>query len=355
MKQKHTSSKHISNCSNSADIIVFRELLDNAQGTLPVSMTNDYLFRALMQRSPHTLSALLSALLHLNPDDITQVTILNPIELGETIRDKEFLLDIKLELNRRSHINLEMQVINEKDWPERSLCYLCRTFDDLNRGEDYLEIRPAAQIGILNFTLFPDSPEFLSNYYLMNAKNHKIYSDKFRLTVLDLTQRNLATDEDIFYLTDIWAAFFHAATWEELKMLADQNTSLLEAAYTVRQLTMEDKIRLECSAREDYLRREATKAKRYAQGEAALQKLEQVEAKIKQAEAKVKQTEAEMKQAETKMKKTEAKMKQAETKMKKTEAKMKQTEAKMKQTEAERERLQRLLEKHGIDIHEELT
>ncbi len=284
------------------------DLLDNARGALPISMTNDYLFRALMQRSPQTLSALLSALLHINPDDITQVTILNPIELGRTIQDKEFLLDIKLELNRRSHINLEMQVINEKNWPERSLCYLCRTFDDLNRGEDYLEIRSAVQIGILNFTLFPDAPEFLSNYYLMNVKNRKIYSDKFRLTVLDLTQKDLATQEDLLYLTDIWAAFFRAATWEELKMIANQNASLLEAANTVRQLTLEDKIRLECSAREDYLRREATKAKQYAQAEASLRQ---------------------------------------------TEEKIRQTEEKLRQAEAEKEHLLRLLKKHGIDISEQ--
>ena len=69
--------------------------------------------------------------------------------------------DIKVNLNGHAVINLEMQVVNEGNWPERSLCYLCRAFDNLNRGQSYEDIRPAIQIGLLNFTLFPDSPEFL--------------------------------------------------------------------------------------------------------------------------------------------------------------------------------------------------
>lgn len=201
-------------------------ILKNAHGPLPVTMTNDYLFRAMLQRSPDTLSALLCSLLHLEPTDITQVMILNPIELGKSINDKEYLLDIKLELNHCSNLNLEMQVVNEGDWPERSLCYLCRTFDSLNHGEDYLDVKPAMQIGILNFTLFESDPEFLSNYYFMNSNNHKIYSDKIHLTVLDLTQRHLATKEDRIYQTDLWADFFQATTWEELKMLAKTNSDL---------------------------------------------------------------------------------------------------------------------------------
>ncbi|MDE6530853.1 MAG: Rpn family recombination-promoting nuclease/putative transposase, partial [Lachnospiraceae bacterium] len=194
--------------------------LDDLYGVIPIRMTNDYLFRALMQRNSNVLKSLICSLLHLDLDDVTSVTILNPIELGETIDDKNYILDIKVELNGYTTINLEMQVVNEGNWPERSLCYLCRVFDNLNRGEDYEDVRPAIQIGLLDFTLFQDSPEFFANYYLMNAKNHRIYSDKFRLSVLDLTQINLATETDRAYRIDCWAALFKATTWEELKMLA---------------------------------------------------------------------------------------------------------------------------------------
>ena len=239
--------------------------LDDLHGAIPVRMTNDYLFRALMQRNTNVLKSLICSLLHLDPDDVVSVTILNPIKLGETIDDKNYILDIKVDLNGHSNINLEMQVINEGNWPERSLCYLCRVFDSLNRGEDYEDVSPAIQIGLLDFTLFEDSHEFFANYYLMNEKNHRIYSDKFRLSVLDLTHIDLATKEDRVHQIDRWAALFKATTWEELKMLAENNQYIEDAVVTVRQLTQEEKVRQQCEAREDYYRRTAGREKRLKQ------------------------------------------------------------------------------------------
>ena len=159
-------------------------------------------------------------------------------------------------LNDYVIINLAMQVINEHDWPERSLNYLCRSFDNLHKGEDYCEVRPVIQIAFLDFTLFPEKPEFYATYQLLNIKNHTIYSDKLRLSVLDLTHISLATEEDKQYQIDYWASLFKATTWEELKMLAEKNESIAEATETIYKLSQEEMIRLQCEAREDYYRRE---------------------------------------------------------------------------------------------------
>ena len=158
----------------------------SATGSLTIPMTNDYLFRALLQKNNHVLVDLLSALLHLSPSDIFSAEITNPIELGSTIDAKTFILDIKVSLNDSAIINLEMQVINEHNWTDRSLSYLCRSFDHLSSGEQYQLIRPVVQIGLLNFSLFPQHPEFYATYKFLNVKNHTLYSDKLRLSVLDL-------------------------------------------------------------------------------------------------------------------------------------------------------------------------
>ncbi|MBD5449781.1 MAG: hypothetical protein HDR28_06435 [Lachnospiraceae bacterium] len=92
-------------------------------------MTNDYLFRALLQRSNSALRGLICSLLHLSDDDVISVEIMNPIELGKSVAAKDFFLDVKVSLNGQIVIQLEMQVINQYNWPERSLSYLCRTFD----------------------------------------------------------------------------------------------------------------------------------------------------------------------------------------------------------------------------------
>lgn len=61
------------------------------------------------------MTGLVSALLHINPDDVKSIEIQNPIELGKVYDDKEFILDISLLLNDDTYINLEMQVSNNND------------------------------------------------------------------------------------------------------------------------------------------------------------------------------------------------------------------------------------------------
>lgn len=227
--------------------------LDQATGPLPVSMTNDYLFRALLQKNNHVLKGLICSLLHLKMNEVRSVVILNPIVLGEHIDNKDFILDIRCLLNDDTMINLEMQVVNQLNWPERSLSYLCRSFDHLESGQDYNQAKAAIQVGILDFTLFAEEPEFYATYMMSNIKNHRIYSSKLRLSVLDLTHIELATKEDQLYHIDYWASLFKATTWEEIKMLAQKDGMIKEATDTIIQLTQDEQIRQRCEARADYL------------------------------------------------------------------------------------------------------
>ncbi len=225
-----------------------------AKGSVAIRMTNDYLFHALFQEDNEALKGFVCALLKLDAGQVKSAVVINPIELGTSVGDKEFILDIKVLLDDRAIINLELQVINQHNWPERSLSYLCRAFDNLNPGEGCQRVKPVVHIGLLDFTLFPKFPEFYATHRLMNVKNHMIYSDKLQLSLVDLTHIDLATEEDMQHRIDCWAAFFKAATWEEIKMIAQRDENIAKAANTVWKLSQEDKICLQCEAREDYYR-----------------------------------------------------------------------------------------------------
>ena len=235
---------------------LFTASLQNATGKLPYTLTNDYMFRATFQQNEYALKGLICSILGLKPEEVTSVKIKNPIELGKSIDSKDFILDLRILLNNDTHINIELQVLNLGNWPERSLGYLCRSFDTLNKGQDYIETKPVVQVCFLDFTLFSDKPEFFANYMFTNVKNYIIYSDKLRLSVVDLTQIDMATEEDKLRGLDYWARLFKATTWEEIKMLAQNNSFLAEAAETVYQLSAEESIRLQCEAREDYYKQQ---------------------------------------------------------------------------------------------------
>jgi len=264
-----------------------------AAGPLSIPMTNDYLFRALLQRNNFVLRGLIASLLHLTDSDIKSVVITNPIHLGESITDKTFILDINVILNNDTIINLELQVINQGNWKERSLSYLCRSFDQLKSGESYLAVKPAIQIGLLNFTLFEDAPEFYATYQMRNNRTNQLYSDKLRISVLDLSRIDLVTEVDQRYHLDDWAKLFNATTWEDLKMLAQNNEHIAEAASTIYELSEEEQIRLQCLAREDFLRtqkdRQIIQVRKDAELAQKKAKIEQLDSQIEQLDSQIAQ------------------------------------------------------------------
>ena len=224
---------------------------ETATGSIDYPFTNDYMFRAILQKDKQVLKALIAALLHLEKESICDVVITNPIELGAAITDKDFILDIRVNLNDEQLIDLEMQMSNEFNWPERSISYAARSFDQLNSGDQYKEVLPVHSIGFLNFTLFEDQPEFFATYELRNKKTGHLYSSKFSFHVLDLTRIDLATEEDIFYEIDRWAKLFKAKTWEELRMIAKNNPDLLQASNDLYTVNADEIIRQQARARAD--------------------------------------------------------------------------------------------------------
>ena len=225
-------------------------------GKLPFRMTSDILFKVLMQSSKNVLKGIVCSYLDLVPETIKSIDISNPISLKEDLAAKEMILDIKAILNDETIINLEMQVINFNDWTERSLSYLCRCFDNLGPGHGYLHVKSAVHIGFLDYTLFPDHPEFYATYRMINERTGQLYSSKFRISVVDLTKRNLATKEDISHHRDLWAAFFKATEWGEIMALAEKDKNISEAAVTLRKLSDDELFKMRYEAREDMLRQE---------------------------------------------------------------------------------------------------
>ncbi len=227
--------------------------IDHLTGPLPFRMTNDILFHILFETSTTALRGLVCALLKLEDSDIHSIEVKNPIEFGKTVFSKGFILDLKLLLNNNTSINVEMQVLKSKNWTERSLSYLCRSYDKLNAGEDYFEANTAIHIGILDYDLFPeDEAKFYTTYHLADDVTHKIYTGKFRLSVLYLNHVDKATEEDLAYHLDYWAKFFKATTWEDLKMLAEKSPTLKEATKTVYNTTADICAQTMLEAYEEY-------------------------------------------------------------------------------------------------------
>ena len=91
-KQKGISMKYFNNIQD----------YEHATGELPYNMTNNYMFIAVLQEDKFALRGLVASLLHRDPEEITDIFILNPIELGVDIDLKDYILDLVLTVPRRT-------------------------------------------------------------------------------------------------------------------------------------------------------------------------------------------------------------------------------------------------------------
>ena len=94
-----------------------------------------------------------------------------------------------------------------------------------------------------------------AKYQILDVEDGYLYSDKLCIKVLDLTQLETArsqseTDKKLLK----WASIFKAETLEELEQLASGEEVFENMVVTMKKLSEDEKIRMQCEAREDYER-----------------------------------------------------------------------------------------------------
>ena len=116
----------------------------------------DFCFKEIMQ-NPDVRKGFISAILGISPDEIKETRLLPTLFDKHNEDDKVYILDVRVELNSKEQINMEMQVYAYEYWRERSTMYLSKMYaEQLGAGDDYSKLEKCIHIGIVNFELFPD-------------------------------------------------------------------------------------------------------------------------------------------------------------------------------------------------------
>ena len=122
--------------------------------------------------------------------------------------------------------------------------------------------------------------------------------------MVQLNQIARATAEDKRYKIDQWARLFKAKTWEDLKMIAQNNSAMTSTANSICQFNSDIAVRLRIQDREDALREERKAKKR-------MDDLKRTNAEQKETIAKQEETIAEQKETLVEQKETIAEQKEA--------------------------------------------
>lgn len=207
-------------------------------------------------------------------EEIHSVRLANTFLWKRHRKQKQGILDIVVELNNDSKVDIELQIEVLSYWDKRSLFYLSKLFTEgLLSGQKYEKLKRCICISILDFNLDEHS-EYHKVYRLRDESGHE-FSDMLEIHVIELNKPLNGTGR-----MDEWIRLFNAETEEELELLKanTKNRGIIEAVKEVREMSLGKTLRLlreahlkeirDRNAREDYVRNEG-----FTRGEEKLNRL----------------------------------------------------------------------------------
>ena len=194
---------------------------------LEYTFKTDTLFKILFVQYPDLLKNLVCELLQISKKSITQFEITNPEMPPEAIGEKFCRLDINLIVDGQ-RINLEIQVQNEGDFPERILHQWARIYSNsIESGDDYIKLPRTIIISIIDFPLLK-CKEYHSEFRPLEVTRHEELTDKMTLHFFEL--KKLPDDISDKNMLKLWLALFKANTQEELDKIKSLEVEIMEKA-----------------------------------------------------------------------------------------------------------------------------
>ena len=117
-------------------------------------LTSDYVFKRIFGQEEN-IEALKDFLESILDEEIITIEIKNP-EIPKNFYDSKYgVLDLKVTLNDRIVVDVEMQVKNEHNLEKRDTYYLSSNYvNELKEGEPYSNCKKSIVINILNFSYY---------------------------------------------------------------------------------------------------------------------------------------------------------------------------------------------------------
>ncbi len=217
-----------------------------------ISPMLDVMFKRMfsMPSNASMLCDFLSAYIDFKAEKPTNVTLINT-EIKRTPDEKKSVMDLRVQLNDTTEVDVEIQLRKQKNFEERATYYLAKIYSDqLDPSMSYTKIHRCVSLCLLDF-LMSDKPGFCRTV-LLRDDDGETFTPTFELVCVELPK--IRRMMDMAEITDKrvqWGKLLTASTEEELNRVrnASNNPAIDKAVLTVKELSADKKMRLEAEAR----------------------------------------------------------------------------------------------------------
>jgi len=214
-----------------------------------ITLRNDYAFKRIFGTEENTdiLQDLLECILDILPENITGLELLDKEFHKEILTEKLGILDIKLRLKDETIINIEIQNRWRGDFPERSVYYWSKMYNEsIKQGQDYTNLPKCITINLIGKG-FNKNKRLHNKYFVMEKDTKEPLFSKLEIHIINLETAKLLEESNY---TDIktkrllsWLKFIETDDREVRKMLAQNSKTMKKAntAIEVMEMSPRDK------------------------------------------------------------------------------------------------------------------
>lgn len=298
----------------------------------------------------------LNLILKREENPIVSIVYKNPFNIREISTEKEAILDIKAETQREEILDIEMQILYDPEYIERTIHYHGgMIIQGLAAGEAYGKLKKTISIHLLDYIQFQDSPKYHNCFRLLEQDEGFPLTSLVEMHYIELPKVNPGKRKNPQELTKAerflefvrYAGEDDSESYLDILKRADEGKEIKMAEKIMEKVTEEELVRERALARDKYLHQQASIArsmKRLKEMDNLEAKLEDTEARLESAKTKLEHTATKLEHATTELEHTTAELQHTETKLEHTEAELQHTEAELQHTEAELEHTEAKLE-----------
>jgi len=205
-----------------------------------LDVRTDYAFKKVFgsEESKEILISFLNSIIYRDSTKkIENLTIVDPYNIPMLKGMKDTFVDVKADLNDNTKVIIEMQVLNHMGFEKRVLYNAAKNYSvQLNKNESYELLNPVIALNIVDFNMFNESNEVITNFKLLEKKQFINYSDDIELIFIELPKFS-KTEEELENITDQWIYFIkNAGSLEYIPKNMDN--CIVEALKSVNEASM---------------------------------------------------------------------------------------------------------------------
>lgn len=214
--------------------------------------TVDFCFKELMQ-NPKVRQGFIAAIMGKDPKTIRKTTLIPNATKKESKDAKLGILDVMVEMEDGSKVNMEMQVAYFGWWSSRVLFYVSKVYSgQIKEGEDYDVLKKCIHVSILDFIHFPQDKKCYRKIAFCDVETGEQYTDLMELHILELKKLPPGDRNEEGVIR--WMRFFGGKNRKEFEDMAKTDEYIEEAYDELKKLSMDEQKRMEYEARQKALR-----------------------------------------------------------------------------------------------------